>query len=236
MLQLAIVEDDDRQAKVLAEYAARYGKEHQIEIVPEHFENGLKFLESYRGNFDAVLLDIAMPLMDGMECAKRLRERDEKVPIVFITSMAQYAIRGYEVEAMAFMIKPVSYAEFGMKMDRIIRRLQARKVAPYAISQKDGAKIVDMNDIYYVEVLSHNLIFHTHDGIFEMYGKLGALEEDVRFDGFIKPSPSYLVNCTHIASIGKDSLEVNGDAVPISRRRRKECLEKLAKVIGGRLS
>ena len=54
--------------------------------------------------------------------------------------------------------------------------------------------------------------------------------------GFIKPSPSHLVNCSHIANIGKDTLEVGGDTVPLSRRRRKECLEKLARVIGGRLS
>jgi len=236
MLRLAVVEDDDRQAQVLTEYAARYGKERQIEVVCDRFQNGLLFLEAYRGNYDAILLDIAMPLMDGMECAKRLRTLDEQVPIIFITSMAQYAIKGYEVEAMAFMIKPVSYGEFGMKMDRIVRRLHTRQAATYAIPQKDGTKVVDVSDIYYVEVLSHNLIFHTRTGVFETYGKLGALEKDTRFSGFIKPSPSHLVNCSHIANIGKDTLEVGGDTVPLSRRRRKECLEKLARVIGGRLS
>ena len=236
MLRLAVVEDENRQAQVLTEYAARYGKERQIEVVCNRFQNGLLFLEAYRGHYDAILLDIAMPLMDGMECAKRLREQDEQVPIIFITSMGQYALKGYEVEAMAFMIKPVSYGEFGMKMDRIVRRLRTRQTASYAIAQKDGAKVVDVTDIYYVEVLSHNLIFHTRSGVFETYGKLGALEEDARFSGFIKPSPSYLVNCSHIANIGKDTLEVGGDTVPLSRRRRKECLEKLAQVIGGHLS
>lgn len=236
MLRLAVVEDDDRQAQALIGYAAQYGKERRIETVCDRFHNGLMFLEAYRGNYDTILLDIAMPLMDGMECARRLRGKDEQVPIVFITSMTQYAIRGYEVEAMAFMIKPVSYGEFSMKMDRIIRRLNARQAAPYAIAQKDSVKVVDVNDIYFVEVLSHNLIFHTRTGVFETYGRLGAVEEDVRFSGFIRTSQSHIVNCTHITMIGKDTLEVGGNTVPLSRRRRRECLEKLARVIGGRLS
>ncbi len=236
MLRLAVVEDDNRQARLLTEYAARYGTEHQMAIACERFNNGLMFLEAFRSNYDAVLLDIAMPIMDGMECAKRLRRQDDQVPIVFITSMAQYAIKGYEVEAMAFMIKPVSYEEFGMKMDRIVRRLSTRQTAPYAINQKDGIKVVDVNDIYYVEILNHELIFHTRDGVFHLYGKLGTIEEDARFSGFIKPSPSHLVNCAHITSIGRDTVEIGGDQIPLSRRRRRECLEKLARVIGGRLS
>lgn len=236
MLRWAVVEDEDGQARVLTEYIMRLGREKQLETTCERFQNGLFFLESYHGEYDAVLLDIAMPLMDGMECARKLRERDERVPILFITSMAQYAMQGYQVEAMAFLVKPVSYEDFAREAGRVLRRLALRREARYPISQKEGTRVVDVDDIGYVEVLSHDLIFHTKEGIFKVYGKLGTLEEDPRFAGFTKTSPSFLVNCQRVSHIGKDTLVVDGDTVPLSRRRRKECLEAIARVIGGGLT
>ena len=236
MMRIAIVEDEESFQKRLIHYCEIYASEKGEKTSPVCFSNGMGFLESFRGNFDLVLMDISMPHMDGMECARRLRERDEQVPIIFITSMAQYAIRGYEVEAMGFMIKPVQYEEFVMKLERVRRRLQASAIRPYAIIQKNDTRVVDIRSIYYVEVLNHNLIFHTQDGAFQTYGKLGALEEDSRFSGFVKVSASHLVNCAFVGNIGKTTLEVAGDQIPLSRRRRKECLEKMARIIGGRLS
>lgn len=235
MIRLAIVEDDDRQAALMCRYTGKYASDNQMEIVAEWFKNGLLFLEAYRGNYDAVLLDIAMPVMNGMECAKKLRARDERVQIVFITSMAQYAIHGYEVEAAAFMVKPVQYTEFAVKMERILRRIQSRQENLYVIALKNETMVVDINDILYVEVFGHYLIFHTKNGISKVYGKLSAVEEDERFRNFIKVSPSHLVNCRHVAHVGKDTLTVAGDQLPLSRRRRNECLQKMARVIGGGL-
>ena len=236
MIRIAIVEDEESFRERLIHYCEVFSSEKGEKASPTSFSNGMEFLEGYRGNFDLVLMDISMPHMDGMDCARRLRERDEQVPIIFITSMAQYAIRGYEVEAMGFMIKPVQYEEFVMKLERVRRRLQASAIQPYAIIQKNDTRVVDIRAIYYVEVLNHNLIFHTRDGTFQTYGKLGALEEDGRFSGFVKVSASHLVNCAFVGNIGKTTMEVAGDQIALSRRRRRECLEKMARIIGGRLS
>ena len=236
MIRIAIVEDEESFRKRLRHFCEAFSAEKGEAVSSVSFSNGIEFLEAYRGNFDVVLMDISMPHMDGMECARRLRERDEQVPIIFITSMARYAIRGYEVEAMGFMIKPVQYEEFVMKLERVRRRLQTSAMQPYAIVQKSDTRVVDVRAIYYVEVLNHDLIFHTRDGVFQTYGKLAALEADSRFSGFIKVSASHLVNCAFIGNIGRTTLEVAGDQIPLSRRRRKECLEKMAEIIGGRLS
>lgn len=233
MLRLAIVEDEDRQADALADLIARYSVSSGTEISTERFKNGLSFLEAYRGGFDAVLLDIAMPVMDGMECARLLRRRDESVPIIFITTMAQYAIRGYEVEAMAFMLKPVQYRELSMKLDKLIRRIGARSAEPYAIQLRGETKIVGIPDIFFVEILAHDLSFHTRDGVYTTYGNLRSVEEDPRFSRFLKVSPSHLVNSAHVTDIGKDTITVAGEQVPLSRRRRRECLEQLARMMGG---
>ena len=233
MLKIAIVEDEKAYAETLARYCSRYAQEKQREISAACFENPVDFLEKYRGEYDVVFMDILMPMMDGMTCARRLREKDDTVILCFITSMAQYAIHGYEVGAMDFMVKPVNYSEFSMKLDRIFRVLSKRVDDSFLISSRNMVKKIDLRDLYYVEVYNHSLIFHTGEGSFEAYGKLTSLEEDSRFSRFIRVSPSHLVNCAQISSVGDDALTVHGKQLPVSRRRRKECLEKMAALLGG---
>ena len=234
-MKLAIVEDDSAQARTLAAYCEKYGAEKGADISAVHFDEPSGFLEKYRGGFDAVFMDIVMPVMDGMECARRLRKIDEDVVLCFVTTMAQYAVKGYEVGAFDFIIKPVSYGEFAMKLDRIARLLSKRRSEAVMIVSRSAVRRVEVKDLMYVEVYDHMLIYHTRDGDIEAHGKLAALEQDEKFRRFLKVSPSHLVSCDHITSVAEDHMTVGGNRIPISRRRRKECLEKMAELLGGGL-
>lgn len=233
MIRIAIVEDMEASARTLSDFCSRYATESNTEITSVWFDNPIVFLQKYRGEFDVVLMDILMPQMNGMECARRLRKCDSNVILCFVTTMARYAIQGYEVGAIDFIIKPVSYDEFSMKMNRILRVLKRQASATILISSRNEIKKIDIRDLYYVEVYNHSLIYHTSDGDFEAYGKLSSLEEDDRFRCFIRVSPSYMVNCAMITSVQEDCLTVKDVRIPISRRRRKECLEKMAGILGG---
>ena len=109
MYRIAIVEDEKEFREQLQEYLKRYGVENNIVFQIDVFEDGSDILEHYQKNYDMVLLDIEMPKVNGMDAAERIREMDEEVVLMFITNMAQYAIRGYSVGALDFVMKPITY-------------------------------------------------------------------------------------------------------------------------------
>ena len=122
MFKVAIVEDDRVASDTLKEYIERFAAEKNEKIEAEVFEDGLKFIGGYKPVYDIVFMDVVMPGINGIETAKKLREIDNGVVLVFITSMAQYAINGYEVDAADFLLKPVSYFTFSLKLAKIMRR------------------------------------------------------------------------------------------------------------------
>ena len=232
MYRIAIVEDDRAYMEQIKEYCQRYARERGVPMQTLCFFDGLEFLDAFRGGMDAVFMDIAMPHMNGMECARRLRSIDDATPLIFVTSMAQYAIRGYEVNAMDFIIKPVEYDEFTVKMDKIIRYLRRYGGNVITVKTKDEVRVLNVRDVTFIEIYTHNLKYHTRTETLETLGKLSALEEDPAFSHFVRCSQSYLVNCAYITAIGQETMTVDGNAVPIARRKRKECMEKIAQVLG----
>ena len=93
----------------------------------------MDFLEAYRPDFDLVFLDIELPLLNGIETARRLRELDSVVALVFITNMEQYAVNGYEVDALDFVVKPINYYRFSSMMRKALRIIARKeeKALPY---------------------------------------------------------------------------------------------------------
>ena len=232
-MRVAIVDDEASFSQTLAHFCSSYQKECGEEINVTIYDNPIDFLEKYKADADVIFMDILMPQMNGMDCARRLRQQDENVILCFVTSMAKYAVQGYEVGAIDFIIKPINYDEFSMKMSRIVRIFRRQATATILVSSRNEVRRIDLRDLVYVEVYNHSLIYHTTGGDIEVYGKLSALEEDEHFHNFIRCSASHLVNCSMISSVQEDTVTVRGVRLPISRRRRKECLEKMAAILGG---
>ena len=99
MIQIAVVEDEEIYVKQLTEYIRKYQTERGRSIKVTVFGDGEDITENYSGGFDIILMDIQMQFMDGMTAAEKIRQMDQKVIIMFITNMIQYAVRGYEVDA-----------------------------------------------------------------------------------------------------------------------------------------
>ena len=109
MIEIAIIEDTDIHARTLQAYLQRFADENQAAFYTTVFHNAVAFLENYSAKYDVVFMDIAMPYLNGMDAAHALRKLDKDVLLIFITSLAQYAVQGYDVDAFAYLA--VSYTQ-----------------------------------------------------------------------------------------------------------------------------
>ena len=161
-MKIAIVEDNPASAEKLRGYLRQYGEENQKEFDITLFGDAVSFLDRY-SPFDMVFMDIELPGMDGMEAARRLREVDRQAILLFVTNMARFAVKGYEVDAMDYLVKPVQYGSFSLKLRRALARWEQTSET-ILVSQPNGFQRLLLREIRYLEVSSHKLIYHTTGG------------------------------------------------------------------------
>lgn len=237
MLRIAIVEDDIQSARHLHDLIERFGGENNIQIQITHFSDGAKLTGAYCQVWDLLFLDVDMPVMGGFEAAKYIRQADPDVCIVFITNLAQYAIRGYEVDALDYILKPVNYYALSMRMKRILRLLRTRETDALML-KKDGDTVrIPLSHIYYIESFNHELHYHTAEETLAGSGStLSGLEKTLTPCGFVRCHNCYLVNMRYVDGVHSNVLRVMGQELPISRNRRRAVMDALlAYARGGHL-
>ena len=116
-----------------------------------HFTGmGMNWYANIRDNLILILMDIQMKFMDGMSAAEEIREKDSRVVIIFITNMTQYAVRGYEVDAMDYILKPVKYFTFSQKLQKALNRIRQRREAFLTVAVKGGMYKIPVEDLFYI--------------------------------------------------------------------------------------
>ncbi len=230
-MKIAIVEDNSASAEKLRGYLRQYGEENQKEFDITLFGDAVSFLDRY-SPFDMVFMDIELPGMDGMEAARRLREVDRQAILLFVTNMARFAVKGYEVDAMDYLVKPVQYGSFSLKLRRALARWEQTSET-ILVSQPNGFQRLLLREIRYLEVSSHKLIYHTTAGPVSGAGTLVEAEEKLHSKGFLRCNKCYLVNYKHVVSVqGSDLVLTGGERLLISRPRKKSFMAELAAAMG----
>ena len=234
MHRVLIVEDDPAEAAKLRSHLDRYAHEHDTPFSVEMLSSALEFVET-RHVADLIFMDINMPGINGMEAAELLRTYDTETPLVFVTDLAQYAVRGYRVDALDFMVKPVEYADFSLRMDRAMRVVQRRAGKSLTIPTADGLRVVGLRDVLYVDILRHDLYYHVIGGeVLRNRGSLTQLEEQLVPEGFVRVSASHLVNMAQVTRVRTGSVEMSdGEEISFGRSRKRQALETLSAYIGG---
>ena len=229
MLNIAIIDDEAEAIALLESYIGRYCEKRGIECNVSRFGNPVRFLASFKPIYDIIFLDIDMPNMNGMDVARGIRKTDGDVALIFVTNMARYAIRGYEVDADDFVVKPVKYPGFEIKLDRVIKKHGA-KDKPRVVVYEDGVmRYAPVSEIRYVEVIKHNISYHMAGGEYEKRGTLKNEAKLFEENGFVQCNKSCLVNLRYVLGIMGYNLHIakakgssEYEEILISHPRKKE--------------
>ena len=234
VFRIAVVEDDSFERERLKKYLNTFEKREGDSFIVKEFSNGKTFADEFCPDFDIVFLDVGLPGLNGISVAKEIRKKDSGVTIVFITSMKEYAIEGYSVQAYDYIVKPLDYGSFKMKFDRLYRKVARSKSDDYiTVTLNKAPKKIIIKDIIYVEIVKHNLWFHCFNEEFSLRGSMDEIYLTLSGNGFERCNSCYLVNLRYVDEIKPASVVVAGNELSVSRGKRQNFLLSYARFLGG---
>ncbi|MCR5770879.1 MAG: LytTR family DNA-binding domain-containing protein [Butyrivibrio sp.] len=233
MINVCIVEDELDAANLLKEYISKYEKTKNQQFAITHMPDGMDLVDDYKSQFDIILLDIQMKFLDGMAAAEKIRKIDPDVIIIFITSTVQYAVQGYAVDALGYVLKPVPYTQFEQIFDKAIARVKVRQQHVYIKVSVDGRQLkLDCDNVIYIESQRNNVVIHCRDNSYVTQGPLKRFEEMLMEHGFSKCHNAYLINLSMVQAVLKEEVVLTNDiTLPISRAKKKEFMAALTEDI-----
>lgn len=238
MIEIAILEDDEKDYDAFLSCLDKYQKLNNMEgeTSINHFNDAESFLNAFKKDmFDIVFMDIHLGKMDGLSCSRKLREIDENVVIIFLTNLAQYAIQGYEVNALDFMVKPLTYYVFEMKFKRALAKLERSKDVLLSFTIDYEQRFIKISHIKYIEIVGHKIIIHTIDGNFTTYGSLKNIEENLqkeKIDCFARCNSYLLVNFNYIKGLYGFQVNVDGEMLDISHPKKTKFIKDYNTYLG----
>ncbi|MDR0416535.1 MAG: LytTR family DNA-binding domain-containing protein [Propionibacteriaceae bacterium] len=237
VVRVGIVDDSRRDRAHIALLLSRYQDEHGVKCAVREYSDGAALLDGYQADLDVIFLDILMGGIDGMCAAAAIRKADSKVVIIFVTNTAQYATRGYSVQAQSYVLKPVSYFAFETEMNRCLARLRQTERASILIGSGSSVRRMAVADVIYLSSTRHRITVRTADEEIHLSGTLKAFENQLAGHHFYRSNSGYLINLQHLMAIeAEDAVMSNGDVLKISRARKKGVLEALNHYLGGQLA
>lgn len=235
MVHIALIDDDAEERRSVRDCLDFITSRDGTEFAVKEFTDGESFLGTYEPGYDIVLMDIDMPGLDGVSTAQKLRKIDKSVVLMFVTRMPQFAVRGYEVDALDFIVKPINKYGFALKMSRAIARSAVLCDDVYLLRSEGEIVSIRLNMLRYAETEGHYVVYHTVDGDYREYAYLKSVEKRVG-KNFVRCNSCYLVNLRYVTGVRKNTVIVGGEELAISRPKKAAFLAALSAFVGGGLS
>lgn len=232
-MKVAVLDDTREDAERLLNYINQFQKEQECLIETDIYHASLDFLEEYHSQYDVIFLDIEMPGEDGLKVAHEIRQKDIAVGIIFVTNIAQYAIHGYEVNAIDFIVKPVGYFLFAEKLEKAMRFAKRRKKHDIVVNDEEGIYRIPIEEVFYIKKDRNDLIYFTSQGELRERGTIRMMKEKLTGLAFEECNSGCLVNLSQVRYIGKDIVLAGSFSVPLSRRMKKQFTQSYIDYLGG---
>ena len=221
MLLVSIIDPSKEDVTRLSALIEHYFRRSGTAYVQRVYQSGMEFVRSAE-NSDIVFLEANLEKLDGLETARIIRKLGSEAQLIFIARGAEMAIHGYSVDALDYLLKPVEPTAVERALDKAVRRLSSRSCAYLALKLPNGTASISTNDITYVEVFDHNLVYHTTGGDYTVRGRLGDVYEQLDHDYFLACNRSFIVNLRYVTEICTDHVILNGTKISVSKSHRKE--------------
>ncbi len=210
--KLAIIEDSDEDLKLLTDNLDRYKEEYKTDFAILSYKNINSFLEAYSMQFDILFIDIDLgTTSNGLDLAREIRKKDEDVVIIFVTNLSKFALKGYEVDALDYMLKPIRYTSFVSRIQKALRVIDSRPTENILVNVFSGMKKIPLNSLLYVEVIGHSIKCHLINEVVEGKGTLKEIEKKIDNKSFSRCNYCYLVNLRYVEGVEKYECLINGE-------------------------
>lgn len=227
MIKIAIVEDNAEERKLIKSYVERYDKEQNVSCAVDLYTDGDEIVEGAGAGYDLIIMDIELPLLNGMDAAEQIRTMDRDVTIIFTTHNPNYAIRGYKVQALDYLLKPVSYNAFEEVMGRALRQRAESSKKFIRVRIRNGTVKLDASKIRYVDVLDHYICYHTEEGDVKAKASMRDAVQALEGEPFFQCNKAFLVNLAYVDGISGNDLMIGSERIPVSRARKKAFMEAM---------
>lgn len=232
MIHMAVCEDDDLDYQLLDSALRQYIREKGVRLDVTRYTSAEAFFAADIHRYQLLFMDVMLPGTNGYHAVEKLRQDGVEIPVVFVSNMEEYAVKGYDVNALYFMVKPINYYDFAMRFDRILSRIPREEQQVLRLEVKGTKHMLPIREIRYIEIIRHNLIYYTADGQIEVRGSISQLEEELSHSPIVRCHKSYLVNLRHVRTIDKHDviLESTQERLPIGDAYRKPFLKAVMEV------
>lgn len=227
ILNIAICDDNTEHINILEKYLFEISN---IKIECDVYQSGESLVNAYKNNierYDVVFLDMEMEELNGIETANLIREFDEHIIIIFVTSYTEYMRDSFKCAPFRFLVKPIDAAELETVFYDMCKKLsKQRKV--FAFSENKTKVRLYCDDIIYCESQDHWIWIHTKDDEYKICRPLSELLEQLDSGLFCRVHKSFIVNFLYIKSIKEnDAILYHCDKlIPISRSYKKDVLKE----------
>ena len=229
-MRLAYCDDEEIQLEYMQRLAEQWAEQAGVSLTYYAYKSAEELLfENAEGYpFDLLILDIDMQGMDGMALARKIRERDAKIPILFLTNKREYVFEGYEVQALRYLLKPMSEEKLFPLLNEVY--MAAREEVQSLIVSTEGEHCkIAVSDILYLEADGHYVRIHTVKRDYVVKKAFTELAE-VLADGFVATHRSYLVHLLSVERVQRTECVLSdGSSIPVSRNSYKAVNEAFIK-------
>lgn len=223
---------NDEKERIFHAYIKRYAEEANLPLEYHSFDSARDLLEEDLRSPDAIFLDTDLADLTGIKTARKIREDNGRVTIVFFTENPDSAVDGYSVNAADYILMPIEYEHFAKRFKRIVHiyRIQRSRSHPLKLIG-GGTLLVNMSKVEYIEVIQHNLVYHSGQDTYVTRGSMQQVAEEFKEFGFCRCSKSYLVNLRHVDRIYRSHVYIGDTVLPLGRSYRQEFVSRFNEIL-----